>query len=62
MLKALPGAVLEREWGMPAWRVDDLLLFEPGIGPKLTAVLPPYIEPLEPRDALCQVSPGIGRP
>jgi len=47
VLKALPGAVPEPEWDVPAWRVGDLLLVEPGVGPELAEALLPHIEPLE---------------
>ncbi|MDY6875294.1 MAG: hypothetical protein SWK90_03700 [Chloroflexota bacterium] len=49
VLQALPNAVPEMGWNVPAWRAGDLLLVEPGIGPELTAALLPRIEPLEPR-------------
>jgi len=49
VLKALPGALLEPRWDIPAWRVGDLLLVESGVGPELTAALLPRIEPLEPQ-------------
>lgn len=50
MLRALPDAVPEPGWSIPAWRVGDLLLVEPGLGPELTTVLLPRIELLEPQE------------
>ena len=49
VLEALPGVVPEPGWEVPAWRRGDLLLVEPGLGPELTAALPPRIEPLKPQ-------------
>jgi hypothetical protein len=49
VLRSLPGANPETEWDVPAWRVGDLLLVEPGVGPELVAVLLPRIESLEPQ-------------
>jgi len=49
VLKSLPGAVHEPGWDVPAWRIGDLLLVEPGVGSELTAALLPSIESLEPQ-------------
>lgn len=49
VLRSLPGAAREPGWDVPAWRVGDLLLVEPGIGPELTEALQPRLEPLEPQ-------------
>jgi len=32
VLQALPVAVPETGWNIPAWRVGDLLIVEPGMG------------------------------
>jgi len=50
VLQALPVAVPETGWNIPAWRVGDLLIVEPGMGPELMAASLPRIELLEPRE------------
>jgi len=47
VLKSLPGALPEPGWDVPAWRVGDLLLVEPGMGPESAETLLPHVEPLE---------------
>jgi nucleoside phosphorylase len=47
VLGALPGAVPEPGWDVPAWRTGDLLMVEPGMGPGLAAALLPRLEMLE---------------
>lgn len=46
-LRSLPAAVPDPEWDVPAWRVGDLLMVEPGMGPDLTAAVLPHLETLE---------------
>lgn len=46
-LRSLPGAVPDPAWDVPAWRVGDLLMIEPGMGPDLTAAVLPRLETLE---------------
>jgi len=47
-LNALPGAVPDPAWNLPAWRFGDLLMIEPGMGPDLTAAVLPRLEGLGP--------------
>ena len=47
-LRSLPGALPEPEWDVPTWRVGNLLIVEPGIGPELMAALLPHVESLGP--------------
>jgi hypothetical protein len=49
VLGALSDAVPDPAWDVPAWRVDDLLVVEPGMGPDLAAALLPGLELLEPQ-------------
>ena len=49
VLDALPGVLPAPEWEVPAWRVGDLLIVEPGIGPERTAALLPRLDALEPQ-------------
>jgi hypothetical protein len=47
VLGALSDAVPDPAWDVPAWRADDLLIVEPGMGPDLTAVILPRLETLQ---------------
>jgi len=47
VLGALADAAPEPAWDVPAWRVGDLLIVEPGMGPDLTAVILPCLETLQ---------------
>lgn len=46
-LRSLTDAVPYLAWDVPAWRVGDLLMVEPGMGPDLTAAVLPHLETLE---------------
>ncbi|MDY7080297.1 MAG: hypothetical protein SXV54_25725 [Chloroflexota bacterium] len=48
VLKSLSGAAPDPEWDVPTWRIGNLLIVEPGVGPELTAALLPRFEPLKP--------------
>jgi len=47
VLRSLPDAVPEPAWDVPAWRVGDLLIVEPGMGPDLAAALLPCLDTLQ---------------
>lgn len=47
VLSSLTAAVPDLAWDVPAWRVGDLLMVEPGMGPDLTAAFLPHLESLE---------------
>lgn len=49
VLRSLPDAVPEPAWDVSAWRVGDLLIVEPGMGPDLVAALLPRLEIVEPQ-------------
>ncbi len=46
-LRSLTDAVPDPAWDVPAWRMGDLLMVEPGMGPDLTVAVLPHLETLE---------------
>jgi nucleoside phosphorylase len=50
VLSALSNPVPDPAWDVPAWRVSDLLVVEPGMGPDLAAALLPRLESLAPQE------------
>lgn len=49
-LRSLPDALPQPKWDVPAWRAGDLLVLEPGMGPRLSGAMLPLLDSLMPRE------------
>jgi hypothetical protein len=65
VLRAFPEAVPDPAWSLPAWRIGDVLMIEPGMGPDLMAAVLPRLEALRPGEVWLfgwcgGLTPGLG--